>query len=103
MLKEIGICNIKSFTDGTDCLEFIKNNKDWVPDIFLLDIIMKRLNGDDLCPKLRNEGYNCPIVALTGNVSKIDMDNYIKVGFNEIITKPYTTENIKYCIKQLIF
>ena len=48
--------------DGEDGLNKAKTED---PDIILLDVMLPKMNGFDVCRKLREEGYNVPIIILT--------------------------------------
>jgi len=101
MLLSFGILkdSIIIFADGEELLEYIKNGQK-VPHIILLDIFMKRLNGDHLQKELRKIGYTKPIVAVTGNVYNIN--DYINDGFDLVLEKPYKKEQLKSIIKKLL-
>ena len=95
MLEKMEISYITSFSDGKEYLDYINKN-DYSPDILLLDIIMVEIDGDKLCQTLRKMGHKYPIIAVTGNLLDDDLIyNYMKIGFNKVINKPYTKKKIK--------
>lgn len=57
-------------------------------DLIILDVQMPVLNGIETATKLREAGINNPIVAITANNEKADIDNLFEVGFDEVICKP---------------
>ncbi|WP_297097483.1 ATP-binding protein [uncultured Draconibacterium sp.] len=75
--------------DGEEALNALKKERF---DLVLLDIHMPRKNGVDVVKKVRaNNGLNAdtPIVALTANALKADINSYLKVGFNDYVIKPF--------------
>lgn len=55
--------------DGEEGYRLIKSKK---PDLVLLDIMLPKLNGMDLCKKIRGEENFTPIIMLTAKGSEID-------------------------------
>lgn len=63
-------------------------------DIVLLDINMPNLSGEDLIKQ--KEAYQkanseTPFLALTANNTKEDIESYFKIGFSDVIPKPFTS------------
>jgi len=50
---------------------------------------MPVMSGIDATIAIRNRGVNTPIIALTANVIKSDLDKCIEVGMDDYITKPF--------------
>jgi signal transduction histidine kinase len=63
-------------------------------DFALFDIIMPACNGDVLCRKLRRQGVELPILAVTGNVAKPDIKRYEACGFTGSVGKPLSQETL---------
>jgi len=57
-------------------------------DLILTDIQMPNMSGCEATKRLRQQNYTLPIIALTANVMKEDVDSYIAVGCNECLHKP---------------
>lgn len=70
-------------------------------DIVLLDIVMKRVNGDAACLELRRSGVAIPIIAATGNASESDKDRYLSSGFSAVLAKPFTADDLSETLKML--
>ena len=64
-------------------------------DAILLDIVMHTMNGDVACYNLRQRGCRLPIVATTGNASSRDARRYKKMGFDDVVHKPFTMEALR--------
>lgn len=85
--------------DGIECIE--KFEKDHF-DLIFLDIKMPRMTGVDVVKKIRKE-FESPknkvkIVAITAFKYKEFFDDFHDIGFNDIISKPYTTEKVSNVI-----
>ena len=61
-------------------------------DLVLMDIQMPVLDGVSATQILRSCGYGGPIVALTANVMKSDVQRYREIGCNDVLAKPVERE-----------
>jgi signal transduction histidine kinase/DNA-binding NarL/FixJ family response regulator len=57
-------------------------------DLILMDIQMPNLGGCEAVELLRQSCIDCPIIALTANIMKEDIDYYLKCGFDGTLAKP---------------
>ena len=57
-------------------------------DLILMDIQMPRMKGDEATEKLRQLGYDLPVIALTANNMKHEIESYMKIGFDGHLSKP---------------
>ena len=57
-------------------------------DLILMDIQMPVMNGMEATDMLRAMGFSRPIIALTANVLREDVDHYLANGFNDVLPKP---------------
>ena len=60
------------------------------PDVIILDVMLPRLNGLDLCRKLRADGNDVPIIMLTARGQEADRVLGLKLGADDYITKPFS-------------
>lgn len=99
MFLQFGIKNrnIKIFSDGENMVEYMKGDIK-KPHIIILDIFMKRMNGDELYDHIRELGYTAPIIANTANV--YNNQKYLDQGFEKVLNKPYKGTDLKEVIKQ---
>ena len=76
--------------DGLEVLEKLSKN----PDLILLDINMPRMDGIEVCRKIRNETA-CPILFLTARVEEQDRVNGLLSGGDDYITKPFSLKELE--------
>ncbi|PKL87574.1 MAG: DNA-binding response regulator, partial [Ignavibacteriae bacterium HGW-Ignavibacteriae-2] len=83
--------------DGLEALSKIKEN----PDIIILDVMMPKMDGYEVCSKIRSmSGYeNIPIIFLTAKSSEIDEVHGLNLGADDFIQKPASTKKIIARIK----
>lgn len=99
-LEIIG-CIYKEAVNGLEALELLKNE---TFDLILMDIQMPEMDGVEATKIIRNElKITIPIIALTANVFKQDIDSYLAVGMNDFIIKPFEEENFFEKISLNIF
>jgi two-component system response regulator RegX3 len=72
-------------TDGVAALEQFEKVQ---PDVVLLDVMLPRLSGIDVCRELRTRS-NVPIIMVTAKSAEIDAVVGLEVGADDYITKPY--------------
>mmetsp|Transcript_433 Transcript_433/g.1027 ORF Transcript_433/g.1027 Transcript_433/m.1027 type:complete len:639 (+) Transcript_433:637-2553(+) len=94
MLANLGFQkhNIISFADGNQVPINLTCGKKAQPDICFVDIIMHSMNGDELCERMRENGWTCPIIAVTGNV--LEEKRLLEIGFDMVIRKPFDSNDI---------
>lgn len=59
------------------------------PDLILLDVMLPKMNGLDICKQLRSGGNGVPIIMLTARGQEIDKVLGLKLGADDYITKPF--------------
>lgn len=76
--------------DGAEALEMFD---DVGPDIVLLDVMLPKVSGIDVCRELRTRS-DVPIILVTARSSEIDTVVGLEVGADDYITKPYRTHEL---------
>ncbi len=76
-----------SAVDGEDALEKVKEHS---PDLLLLDIMMPKMSGFEVCAKLKEDPDTCriPVVMVTALDSPEDKVRGIEAGADDFLTKP---------------
>ena len=81
------ICQVAD--NGLDAIKLIENNNF---DVVLMDIHMPGISGIEATKKVRKFKPDLPIIALTAVTIDENLDEFYKAGFNDIIPKPFKTE-----------
>ncbi|MDD3005099.1 response regulator transcription factor [Flavobacterium sp.] len=77
--------------DGEKGLELIFNSK---PDLILLDWMLPKISGIEVCKKVRSEGIKTPIIFLTARDTIKETVEGLKAGANDYIKKPFSFEEL---------
>ncbi len=95
-----GITTI-SATDGQSCLEKVAAEQ---PDLILLDIMMPRVSGFEVCKRLKSDEAtkDIPIIMVTALYEAGDVERSIEVGANDFISKPVNRADLVMRIKTLL-
>ena len=75
--------------NGMDAIKLVKDNSF---DIILMDIHMPGISGIEATQKIRDFNKQIPIIALTAVTVDENLDDFYRAGFNDIIPKPFKTE-----------
>jgi DNA-binding response OmpR family regulator len=59
------------------------------PDLMILDVMLPRMTGLDVCKRLRSNGSAVPIIMLTARGQEIDKVLGLKIGADDYVTKPF--------------
>ncbi|MHA7865660.1 response regulator [Flagellimonas marinaquae] len=75
--------------NGKEALEIMKT---YSPDLILMDIQMPKMDGVECTKRIRKhfDGNELPILAITANAFKNELDEYLSQGMDDYIIKPYT-------------
>lgn len=86
--------------DGVDGVDKALSQKF---DLVLMDIQMPRLDGFEALARLRQCGYNVPVVALTAHAMKGERERCRQAGFLDHIGKPVTAKNLVDTLRTLLY
>ncbi len=64
------------------------------PDVILLDVMLPKLSGFDLCRQLRKQGMTMPIIMLTAKTQEIDKIMGLELGADDYVTKPFSIAEV---------
>lgn len=78
---------IRTATDGEQTLKAVK---EWKPDLILLDVMMPRMSGFEVCKRLRAEPASADISVLmvTALDQPSDVERGVEAGADDFLTKP---------------
>ena len=84
-LKHEGVRGLEEAAKASEAFDKADQFK---PDLILLDIQLPDGNGFDICKKLRETGFEKPIIMLTGQQDETDIIKGLDTGANDYIAKP---------------
>lgn len=87
-------CNTDIAENGLIAIEKLKNNS---YDVILMDVQMPVMDGYEATKAIRRMPHPTgitPIVALTANATKIDVEKCLAAGMNDYLSKPFTPEDL---------
>ena len=64
------------------------------PDLILLDVMLPKMNGFDVCKSLRSQGSNVPVIILTAREEESDKVLGLEIGADDYITKPFSMREL---------
>lgn len=73
--------------DGESGLEQAVNGG---ADLILLDVMLPKMNGFDVCRRLREKGSSVPVIILTAREEEADKVLGLEIGADDYITKPFS-------------
>ena len=76
--------------DGDEALQKVEEEQ---PDLMLLDIMLPKRDGMEVCREIRKK-YNFPIIMLTAKGSEIDKVLGLEMGADDYVTKPFSTREL---------
>jgi two-component system cell cycle response regulator DivK len=84
---------VTEYEDGFLALAGLKQNK---PDLVLLDVSLPGMDGVDVLKHIRADEHlhDLPVVALTAHAMTGDREKYMRLGFNDYLTKPIVDETL---------
>ena len=93
--------NVIPAYDGEEALEKVKEEK---PDLIILDIILPKISGFDVCRKLKiDEKYKkIPIIMLTAKFQTNDIKFGMAMGADSYITKPFEPQALLKGMAELL-
>ena len=71
-------------------------------DVIVLDLMLPRRNGFDVCRDLRQQGINTPIIMLTARGQVVDRVVGLKLGADDYLTKPFAMMELLARIEALL-
>ncbi|QDS88165.1 Response regulator PleD [Rosistilla ulvae] len=80
-------CEIEHAVDGADCMEKVAS---FAPDLILLDVMMPRLSGFEVCKKIKQDPATQQIIVLmvTALNELGDIERAVESGTDDFLTKP---------------
>jgi len=94
-------CEVSTASDGVEALEKVRQVD---PDLILLDIMMPRMSGFEVCRKIKSdpETRDIPIVMVTALNELGDIERGVESGTDDFITKPVNRLELVTRVKSLL-
>ena len=86
-------------TDGEAGYRLIRERK---PDLIILDLILPKLGGYELCRKVRKEGTTTPILMLTARGEEADRVLGLDLGADDYVTKPFSLRELLARVRAIL-
>lgn len=99
-LGVVGHC-VRQASNGDECLEAIRTDR---PDIILLDIQMPRMNGIDVCRKVKADPHYAliPVLLLTARGQESDVSKGFDAGADDYIVKPFSLQELQSRVERFL-
>ena len=72
------------------------------PDLILLDIMMPKINGYEVCRLIRGRGLEMPIIMLTAKGQEEDIVRGLEFGADDYVTKPFSIRELLARVKAFL-
>src|SRR6202007_1649792 len=88
-----------SAVDGVEGLDRALSEK---PDLVVLDVMMPRMSGLDVCKQLKVKQPSLPIIMLTARGQEIDKVVGLELGADDYVTKPFSIRELMARVKAVL-
>ena len=89
-LEEAGYRTVEA-ADGQEALDAIAHK---TVDLAILDIMMPKINGYEVCRTMRDDGCSVPVILLTARAALDDRLDGFDCGADDYVTKPFAVEEL---------
>jgi DNA-binding response OmpR family regulator len=96
---ELESYSVEVASDGEAGLSQLKKNN---YDLVLLDVMLPKLSGFDVCKAARSAGILTPIILLTARGEEIDKVLGLELGADDYITKPFSVRELLARVKAIL-
>lgn len=90
---------VVSVGNGEEALAAVRKHK---PSLLILDIMLPRLSGIEVCKQLRQGGNRLPILMLTAKIEELDKVVGLEVGADDYVTKPFSLREVVARVKAIL-
>ena len=90
---------IESVMDGEAALASVEQNQ---PDLVVLDVMLPKVDGFEVCRRLRASTYDTAILMLTARDEDIDKILGLELGADDYLTKPFNPRELVARVKAIL-
>ena len=96
-----GDYDIRTAADGEETLQVVAS---WQPDLILLDIMMPKISGFEVCKRLRADPTtrDIGIIMITALDDSSDVERAVEAGTNDFVTKPIEKSVLLLRVRSLL-
>ena len=100
LMKQAGF-DVRVARDGEEAIAMIAERQ---PDLVLLDVMMPKKDGYEVCQTIRNtpDWKDMRIIMLTAKGREVEREKGMAMGADEYITKPFSTRYVVERVRQLL-
>jgi DNA-binding response OmpR family regulator len=91
--------DVLTAADGESGYQLIKEKK---PDLVILDLMLPKLSGYEVCRQMRAEGIATPILMLTARGEETDRVVGLDLGADDYVTKPFSVRELLARVRALL-
>lgn len=85
-----------------DGIEAVNKFKSTAPSMILLDVMLPKMDGFDVCKEIRSENKQVPILMLTAKSEEVDKVLGLEIGADDYMTKPFSIRELLARIKAIL-
>lgn len=90
---------VSQASDGAEALELIRAER---PELVILDVMMPKIDGLEVCRQLRSTGYERPVLMLTARDGVSDRVAGLDAGADDYLPKPFALEELLARVRSLL-
>lgn len=90
---------VHTASDGKQGLEVVRSVN---PDLIVLDVMLPKLSGFELCKMLREDGYKNKIVMVTAKNEPRNERFGLDLGADDYIMKPFESDELLHVVHQVL-
>ncbi|KXH87201.1 response regulator transcription factor [Sporosarcina sp. HYO08] len=97
-LQKVGYETVLA-VDGKEAIEKAEQEN---PDLILLDLMLPKMDGIEVCKTLRKKGIPIPIIMLTAKSDELDKVLGLEIGADDYMTKPFSPREVLARVKAVL-
>ena len=82
--------------DGLEGLRLLRREK---PGVMVLDLMLPKLDGWELCRQIREEGFDLPVIVCSARSSDFDKVELLELGADDYLVKPFSMAELVARVK----